>query len=1025
MTNLPGQSPGLCRNRRYVEQLLPSYASIDERMLNDLLEHAERLSEHISFFDSDGNDSASDADWKDLFENVSTLVIEDDDSSEQKPHLALYQVFVQLFQHAQRQLNDIGRRHLDFHFEKILGINKLDAVPDQSHVLFELKKGVRPVLIKAGTRLLAGKDQDGYVREYDVIDDSALSHATIGNIQSVFVDSESDKVLKAPIANSSNGVGGELAENAAWPAFGNPDLPEAEIGFAVASEILHMKEGSRTITLTLELSGVIESNEINENMVNVYFTGEKGWIGPKVAEELSYADKTSELTVKVTLEPDDEAIVGYNFDLHGGAFDTKDPIMQVLLKNDADQHARKYLKTASVLSAEIEVEADKVTGLEIETDFGRVDPSKMFQPFGPEAKSGARMRIKYPEALAKQLTYMELQIQWAIPASVYDSGNDWKDYYSDYDQSDFTWRVDTSVKESQRPGVEILTRTTEGSIKEGSIINESELPETLVLISAESVTSPVVQKSSGNTQSIVMQLSGYYAQLWQKEVKLTNFHVITEFSSPLETIPANESIIIELKTDALTSKYREIFTKWVIIEAKNNNPSPPEPYIPTIRSLKLHYKASTSSAELRSTEESQFLESPISFYHIGAFGQARRHAYLYQRLPFSNESSVSLLPRYEEGGALYIGLADANPGEAVSILIQVDEGSSDPRLEESDLEWSILCDNVWRRLENSEILLDTTNNLLSSGIIQIDIPTAATTLNTLLPSERIWLRARVAGDVNAVCEFININVNAALVQRDLAEPGAVFTGTSLPAGTISQLAESVKGVKGVSQPYASFGGKMHEEYTDFYHRVAERCQHKQRVWTTRDVEKIVLESFEPVFKVKCVRHTSAESLLAPGHSAVVVLPDPSKRYMREPFKPRFPKSQLVDIERRLGRLCTPFAQFHVMNPTYLAVSIKLQVAFREGLSFELYRERLEGDIKKFLAPWAFSTGVEIGFGGRIHKSEVTSRVELFDYVDYVKDVKLYEIDEEDNWSSDVSIVSIGDPRFILTSYTKHEITRTE
>lgn len=984
MTNLPGQSPGLCRNRRYVEQLLPFYASIDERSLNDLLEHAERLGEHIRFFVSDENDPASDADWKDLFENVSMLVNEDDDSSEQKPHLALYQVFVQLFQHAQRQLNDIGRRHLDFHFEKILGINKLDAVPDQSHVLFELKKGVKPVLIKAGTRLLAGKDQDGYVREYDAIHDSALSHATIGNIQSVFVDSESDKVLKAPIANSSNGVGGELAENAAWKGFGNPDLPEAEIGFAVASDILHMKEGSRTIKLTLELSGVIEPSEINKNLVNVYLTGEKGWIGPKVSEKLSYA--APYLTVKVTLEPDDEAIVAYNSDLHGGAFDTKDPIMQVLLKNDADQHTRKYLKTASVRSAVIEVEADKVTGLEIETDFGRVDPSKMFQPFGPEAKSGAQMRIKYPEALAKQLTYMELQIQWAIPASVYELGklgkelnvhSTWTFYYAPYFDPkskiyvppDFSWQVNISVRDNEWTGVTILAGTTVGSI-----IDESELPEILVLIPAESGTSQ------------------------------------------------NESIIIELKQDALTSKYREKFTQWVIGGAAI--PPPPEPYIPTIRSLKLYYKASTGSAELGSAVESSFLKSPISFYHIGAFGQARRHAYLYERLPFSNESSVSLLPRYEDGGALYIGLADANPGEAVSILFQVDEGSSDPRLEESDLEWSILCDNVWRRLENSEILLDTTNNLLSSGIIQIDIPAVATTLNTLLPSERIWLRARVAPNVNAVCEFISIKVNAAHVQRDLDEPGAVFTGTSLPAGTISQLAESVKGVKGVSQPYASFGGKMHEEYTDFYHRVAERCQHKQRVWTTRDVEKMVLESFDPVFKVKCVRHTSAESLLAPGHSAVVVLPDPSKRYMREPFKPRFPKSQLVEIERMLGRLCSPFAKFHVMNPTYLAVSIKLQVAFREGLSFELYRERLEGDIKKFLAPWAFSTGTEIGFGGRIHKSEVTSRVELFDYVDYVKDVKLYEIDEEDNWSSDVSIVSIGDPRFILTSYTKHKITRT-
>ena len=51
---------------------------------------------------------------------------------------------------------------------------------------------------------------------------------------------------------------------------------------------------------------------------------------------------------------------------------------------------------------------------------------------------------------------------------------------------------------------------------------------------------------------------------------------------------------------------------------------------------------------------------------------------------------------------------------------------------------------------------------------------------------------------------------------------------NIPAGTINRLIEAKDEVSNVSQPYASFGGRKKELISDFYTRVSERIQHKNR-----------------------------------------------------------------------------------------------------------------------------------------------------------------------------------------------------
>ena len=82
-----------------------------------------------------------------------------------------------------------------------------------------------------------------------------VNTSQIASLRSIYVDPLlNGKVHVAPTANSSDGLGGELAEDApGWKPFGHAGLPIADVGFALASPVLRMQEGQRTITVPLAL----------------------------------------------------------------------------------------------------------------------------------------------------------------------------------------------------------------------------------------------------------------------------------------------------------------------------------------------------------------------------------------------------------------------------------------------------------------------------------------------------------------------------------------------------------------------------------------------------------------------------------------------------------------------------------------------------------------------------------------------------------------------------------------------------
>ena len=62
---------------------------------------------------------------------------------------------------------------------------------------------------------------------------------------------------------------------------------------------------------------------------------------------------------------------------------------------------------------------------------------------------------------------------------------------------------------------------------------------------------------------------------------------------------------------------------------------------------------------------------------------------------------------------------------------------------------------------------------------------------------------------------------------------------------------------------------------------------------------------------------------------------------------------------------SPFVNLEVQNPKIEEVQVSFEVAFHDEIDdISFYRSVLNDAIVKYLTPWSYDEGREIGFGGR-------------------------------------------------------------
>jgi hypothetical protein len=204
--------------------------------------------------------------------------------------------------------------------------------------------------------------------------------------------------------------------------------------------------------------------------------------------------------------------------------------------------------------------------------------------------------------------------------------------------------------------------------------------------------------------------------------------------------------------------------------------------------------------------------------------------------------------------------------------------------------------------------------------------------------------------------------------------------------------------------------------------VAERLRHKDRAISGWDIERLVLEQFPRLHKVKCIPHARPGHWLSPGHISLIVVPTLQNKNAINPLEPRADSNTLSQVLAFVQQKGGMQVNYHVQNPSYQKLRAEFSIRFKTGFEFNYYRAQLNQALKQQLSPWAYDSSRDISFGGRVYKSALIDFVEELEYVDYVTDFNLYSyVDTADNLTDSNEVYPVA-PDAILVSDSAHVIT---
>lgn len=1027
-------SNGSDQKQRYLNALQPENIRLNDFELTDWVLFAHNFSEYVNYFETSNSQTPS-GNWKPFFDffkwngekpsienqlkldrvkkELTGLIEENKKRYAITPHLTLFLTFLMLLENSKKRYNNLTKRHLDFYYSQILHIDKLPATPDKVYLIFELAKNALQEKIEAKTGFDGGKDTLGKTRTYYTNNELIANKTVVSLLKNIYNDIDEKKITASPVANSYDGLGAAFPDknNTQWWPFGYidktgvlPKLPNPTLGFAVASPILFLSEGKRSIQMSFTFQNDITAitSAIIKECLSLQLTTAKKWLEvTEIALSLpiksgsSYTTSVSGKTMKIAflLDENADAITGYDAKVYGEEFATNLPVakfnLDVTKANGYDLY--KLLAENKLENIVINIDVQNIKNTVLENDNGSINAAKPFFAFSPQPVDSSNFLIKYNEAFTKKWENINIDILWK------NTPVDFVEHYKAYKTTALNTISVGAFKSS-------VLNASNGFISTGGIVTANSYFQY-----QPAILSNNIWQNYGSAATLFTATNPFKTTL-----NIANSNFITEKNGQLK---------LTLTKSFLHKLYPKIYALALSTDDANVV-IPNEPYTPLAENLILNYTASETtkfSVTVGETLEGIYTKNKAKLFHIHPFGYSEEHSYLKSILDYVENENSYLFPTYCKGGELFIGLENVQELQQITLLFQVLEGSENPTTRsftgKQKIEWSVLGNNEWRILNPSDILGNETDNLLQSGILKFNLPKEATQNNTRLPKNYIWLKAKMHKKFDVVCKITGIHSQAVLAAFQDNANDLSHLKTGLEAGTISKLLQRLSNIKSVTQPYNSFGYKPVESSEDYYRRISERLRHKNRAVTMWDYEHIVLQKFPELYKVKCLNHTCDDSYQSPGNVTLVVIPDTVNKNVFDIYQPRVSTATLNKVKKHIDQLNSMHVTTYVINPKYEEVQVDLKVKFKPGYDENFYMQELNADIIKFLSPWALDKNIPITFGVTIHSSLLINYIEKLGYVDYLQDVKLLK----NGVLSDKAAVPTN-PKSILVSAKNHVIS---
>lgn len=939
-----------------------------------------------------------------------------------QPHMALFVAFLELYKHLQSNINQLVKKHLDFYFNALLGINYLK--PELQNILLVLDAAINTdYFLLPRKELVFGELPGKQTVWYETDEDLAVLKTSVVAIRNIFVNEHIHRHVSRGLMSlaehtiycgdypvlTSAAFAADPSAAPLIPVLGEDQIlksaeertmQEAPIGFVIASSLLYVRDGSRTISLRFTLtpeshkylqsyvagfSDEIALYEILNNTFTIEATGDTGWVMlKKITIVANNTDATSS-SIDVTLElgREDPPLNVYNALVHGDSYSTTKPLLRFLLSNRSLHNGYHLFSSLAVQEVSVAVEVHNSSAIQLKNNLGDLNVNAPFQPFGPLPVPGSYLDIKNTNIFNKYTVDFSIKVEWFdLPKT--EGG--FEAYYAAYENNirNDSFKVGaSSLREGWfQPAASLQQQFDLFRVDESKSRSWNYLSSTTIIKDVN------LKKVCFNNQPLLNN-------------EIRNNNMKSEGVLRLE--------LLEPQDPFGHKAYQVVFPEIVLHNSKRfvrKKPLPNLPYVPVIKSITVDYVQQQREVFRQTEAVNEMLD--IELTHIYPFG--------YQDIyPSAKLHQYTFLPQIDYPCNLLIGLKDAVDDSVITLLFDLEETNFKHSTWQPDIvEWSYLDGNDWVLFKPSDILSDSTENFIKTGILKIRLPDDISYDHTVLPADLFWLRASCnsLSVVNNKLRGIFPNVVKAVFST--TENSLVKNALYAPPGTIKDFKRKIPQVQKIWDFYGSHGGRPTESTPQYYVRVSERLRHKQRALSVLDIAQHVLQAFPGLQMVKCLDADKLQTETAyPVDIKLVVVPRKKKTAERGVI-PQVSLSELLDIKKMLQESLVSFATVDVGNPVYEAVKINCTVVFNKEVlnaSDGYLLQQLNEDVKQIITPWLYDETNDVKIGSPIYIADIINSIKKLSYIKFVTEFSILHFYEMYDEKAREFVVKLKDTAF--------------
>jgi hypothetical protein len=946
------------------------------------------------------------------------------------PSISLFVAYAFNYKTVAEKFNNRWHEYPEFYLKNILKAEPNDIHPDSAYLMLDKLPNMHNVKVDKGTEFNAGKNELKQDIRYVSNDDIIINNANLEEVYSLYIehDNEIDPAGELNYATSIKqsdfsryislepsaevkSVPGILFDTKGRNQNGRSN---SSVGMIIQSPSLLLREGIRNVTLKFFINQNIE-NEIMELVKGVTKQSDINMQEAiyKVLNDVFYIDITTEegwqrvqhytfdfesvnydnyLVLHFTLNSDFPETAGYSA-LHGNNSNDNTPALRLVISDDAWLFPYTWLKRINIQKIDIETEVSGVSHIQVYSELGQLDTSIPFFPFGVVPKRGAWFAIGNYEMSQKNIKQVDVKLQWLyVPTDNYGMYDYYKLYDSEIDNSSF--KVTTQVLTNRK-----WIQTSKENIY--NLFNTN--------VTNDVLTQP---KAPLNSATELKNIS----------LKNSKIKVLTEDKYTYNMFARSGFFRITLAEPGMAFghlEYQSLLTDFLInkVRSKKLLPEPNLPFSPQLDKIEISYR----SKDTINLSQKPFSDN-IKVYHL--FPLNKQLVY-----PVTLGKQLSFVPDIGDQGNLLFGLSGLQRGEVIRMFIDFTPHEKEIDKDQFPLiRWYIGDGYNWKKLREDNIIQDTTRNFLESGVVEIRIPDNLPDVNRSAKGV-IWLRAGVKKNVNSVSAVKGFYINVIKVTLDTAQGiDNNILNNGLEAGTIVKSRAKLPGIANVTQIIKSSGGRIKESYGDMRIRLSERISHRQRAVNSVDFERLVLQQFPEVEKVKCLPGLDSKGNNRQGVVTLAVMKKQSETSQLKYSKAN--SKLLIDIERYLSDYTSPFVIVDAINPVYEEIQVRCKIRFMGDDYNENYLiMELNKLLNSYMAFWLESGDMPV-FGNTISLTDLANLIRGEEYVENISNFsvlhivesgeKIYELNELEEFTPDEVPIDSNEKRIRVFLNEEHD-----